>query len=85
MPNHVRADGRVRGAAADNIITAPIARFCELAGIGRSKTYELIAAGEIESVVLGGRRLVVIDSWRRLVEAAPRDRGPRRQTSSAAQ
>jgi hypothetical protein len=83
MPNYVRAYGRVRGAAADDIITAPIARFCEMAGIGRSQTYKMIAAGELESVVLGGRRLIVIDSWRRLVETAPRDRGPRQQTSPA--
>jgi hypothetical protein len=69
MSNHVRAYGQVRGTPATDIITAPIDRFCELAGIGRSKVYELIGAGELESVVLGGRRLVVIDSWLRLIAA----------------
>jgi excisionase family DNA binding protein len=64
------------GANMD-IITARIEDFCRLAGIGRSKVYEMIATGEIESVHLGGRRLIVVDSWRRLVAAAPRDLGPR--------
>jgi excisionase family DNA binding protein len=58
-------------AAPDDrdIITAPIDRFCRLAGIGRSKTYELIANGTLDSVFVGGRRLIVVDSWRRLVVA----------------
>jgi excisionase family DNA binding protein len=60
-----------------DIITATIPEFCRISGIGRSKTYELIASGEIESVVCGGRRLIVVDSWRRLVAAARRDLGPR--------
>lgn len=64
-------------AAPDDreIITAPIDRFCRLAGIGRSKTYDLIADGTLDSVFVGGRRLIVIDSWRRLVAAALRPAG----------
>jgi excisionase family DNA binding protein len=60
-----------------DIITSRIDDFSRLSGIGRSKVYEMIAAGEIESVYIGGRRLIVVDSWRRLVEAAPRDLGRR--------
>jgi excisionase family DNA binding protein len=56
-------------------ITATIPQFCRLSGIGRSKTYELLASGEIESILVGSRRLIVVDSWRRLVAAAPRDFG----------
>ena len=72
MYKHVRADGRFRGPAADDIITAPIDRFCQLAGIGRSKAYELIADGILDSVLVADRRLIVIDSWRRLIAEAPR-------------
>jgi excisionase family DNA binding protein len=77
MERHMRADGRLRGAGTDDIITATVDEFCHLAGLGRSKVYEMLGDGKIESVLLGGRRLIVVDSWRRLVAAAPRDLGPR--------
>jgi len=54
------------------IITATIPEFCRISGIGRSKTYELIADGILDSVLVAGRRLIVIDSWRRLIAEAPR-------------
>jgi hypothetical protein len=57
-----------------DIITATIPEFCRISGIGRSKTYELIATRELESILCSGRRLIVIDSWRRLIASAPRDR-----------
>jgi excisionase family DNA binding protein len=48
-------------------ITATIAEFCKLSGIGRSKTYELLAAGDLESIHVGVRRLIVVASYRRFV------------------
>lgn len=53
---------------SDRIITAPIADFCILSGLGRSRVYELLADGTLESVKIGKRRLVIIDSYRRLIE-----------------
>lgn len=35
-----------------------VAEFVELIGISRSKTYQLIATGELETVKVGTRRLV---------------------------
>lgn len=35
-------------------------------GVGRSKTYELIQAGKLETVTIGRRRLVRTDSIRAL-------------------
>ncbi len=49
-------------------ITAPIGEFCRISGIGRSRVYELIGDGSLESFTLGKRRLIVIDSYRRLIE-----------------
>jgi excisionase family DNA binding protein len=66
-----------------DIITATVSEFCRISGIGRSKTYEMIATGELESILCGGRRLIVIDSWRRLVASAPRDLGSRPATPTA--
>ncbi len=37
-------------------------------GISRSKLYELIGAGEVETVKLGSATLVIVDSLRALVE-----------------
>jgi predicted DNA-binding transcriptional regulator AlpA len=52
----------------DDIITATIPEFRRLSGISRSRIYELLNAGELESVCIGARRLVLIDSYRRLIE-----------------
>jgi hypothetical protein len=49
-------------------ITTTIPEFKRLSGIGRSRIYELLDAGELESVHVGARRLIVVDSYRRLLE-----------------
>jgi excisionase family DNA binding protein len=41
-------------------------------GLSRSKVYDLIAAGKLEAVKLGGRTLVTASSIRALVDASPR-------------
>jgi hypothetical protein len=48
-------------------ITATIPEFRRLSGIGRSRIYELLDTGELESVYLGARRLILIDSYRQLL------------------
>ncbi len=42
-------------------------------GIGRTKTYDLIAEGLLETVSIGSRRLVKVASITALVEAAARE------------
>jgi hypothetical protein len=49
-------------------ITATIPEFVRLSGIGRTRVYELLNAGELEYVEFGRRRLIVIGSYRRLIE-----------------
>jgi hypothetical protein len=53
---------------ADNIITAPIPEFCLISGLGRSKIYELLGASSLQSIKVGKRRLIIVDSWKRLVD-----------------
>jgi excisionase family DNA binding protein len=43
-------------------ITVRVREACRLTGIGRSKLYELIAAGEIEIIKIGSITLVPIAS-----------------------
>ncbi|MGH7055816.1 MAG: hypothetical protein ACREFK_03670 [Stellaceae bacterium] len=45
-------------------ITMPVPEFCRVSGIGHSRLYDLINTGEIESVLIGRRRLIVVDSYR---------------------
>jgi len=52
----------------DQQITATVAEFCRISGIGRSLTYEMIGDGRLDSITIGKRRLIVLDSYRRLVE-----------------
>jgi excisionase family DNA binding protein len=48
-------------------IAVRIREACRLTGIGRSKLYELIAAGEIEIVKVGTITLIPVDSLRSFV------------------
>lgn len=45
---------------------------CRLAGIGRTKFYELINDGKVKTVTIGRRRLVLIASIREMLEAQGR-------------
>ena len=40
-----------------------VTEFLRRVGIGRTKLYELIDAGELETFLLDGKRMVVIASW----------------------
>lgn len=55
-------------------LTVRIADATQMLGIGRSKLYELIGAGEVETIKLGTATLIVVESIHALVE---RRRGPR--------
>jgi excisionase family DNA binding protein len=48
----------------------PIPNTCEVLGIGRSKVYQLINAGLLETVKIGRRRLVRVASIRAVADAA---------------
>jgi len=50
------------------LITASIVNFCEMSGLGRSKVYELLDAGDLDSIKVGKRRLIVLDSYHKLIE-----------------
>lgn len=43
-------------------IAVPVNEACRIGGFGRTLCYELIAQGKLKAVVIGRRRLVLIDS-----------------------
>jgi excisionase family DNA binding protein len=47
--------------------TTSIAETAQALGLGRTKTYELINEGRLETVKIGRRRLVKVQSIRRLL------------------
>jgi len=49
-------------------ISCTIAEACAASGIGRTKLYEAMADGRLESVKVDNRRLVLVPSLLRLVE-----------------
>ena len=49
--------------------TCTIAEACRATGLGRSKLYELIGAGHLDTARIGRRRLVRVSSLLRLVQA----------------
>lgn len=50
-----------------NQIAASVSETARTLGIGRTLVYEMIADGRLETFKLGRRRLVTIESIRRLV------------------
>jgi len=55
-----------------DILTVRIRDACRMTGIGRSKRYELIAAGQIDTVKIGAMTLIPIDSLRALIDSGRR-------------
>lgn len=49
-------------------ITITVKRFTEISGICRSTTYEMIKSGALRSVRIMGKRLIVVESYHRLVQ-----------------
>jgi excisionase family DNA binding protein len=47
-------------------LTCSVAEACKAIGLSRSKVYELISGGEVQSVTIGRRRLVSVPSLQRL-------------------
>jgi hypothetical protein len=60
-----------------DIISAPVREFSRISGLGESTIWAMIHDGRLESIAIGRRRLVLIESYRRLIEqqraAPPRD------------
>ena len=53
-------------------LTVRIPVAVQLTGIGRSKLYELIAAGEVDIVKIGASTLITVVSLRRLIQKSRR-------------
>jgi excisionase family DNA binding protein len=49
-------------------ITATVSDFSRLTGLGRSTIYALLGDRRLDSIKVGKRRLIVLDSYRRLIE-----------------
>jgi excisionase family DNA binding protein len=58
-------------------ISASVKEFARISGLGESTVWAMIHDGRLESIAIGRRRLVLIESYRRLIEqqraAPPRD------------
>jgi excisionase family DNA binding protein len=51
-------------------ITCSVKEAAELTGLGKTTLYALLAQGRITGIRIGTKRLIHVDSLRRLVEAA---------------
>jgi hypothetical protein len=57
-----------QASRAPDLISTTIADFCRLSGLGRSRVYIMLADGTLESIKIGKRRLILIDSYRKLID-----------------
>ena len=53
-----------------DLITARIDEFSRLTGLHRNTIYRMLERGELRSVKLGGCRLILMDSYRELLQRA---------------
>jgi excisionase family DNA binding protein len=51
-------------------ITATVSEACQMTGLGKTKIFELLAAKKITGTLVGKRRLIHVESLRRLLGAA---------------
>jgi hypothetical protein len=60
-----------------DVISAPVREFARISGLGESTIWAMIHDGRLETIAIGRRRLVLIDSYRRLIKQqraeAPKD------------
>jgi hypothetical protein len=60
-----------------DVISAPVRGFARISGLGESTVWAMIHDGRLETIAIGRRRLVLIDSYRRLIKQqraeAPKD------------
>jgi excisionase family DNA binding protein len=49
-------------------LTCTILEACEATGLGRTKLYDLIGAGHLDTVAIGRRRLVLVSSLLELIK-----------------
>jgi hypothetical protein len=49
-------------------ITAPVNEFAQLSGLGVSTVWAMVKDKRLETIAIGRRRLIVIDSYRQLIE-----------------
>ena len=54
-------------------ITVPIDEFCKLTDICRSVVYAYLQSNELRSVKIGRRRMIVVASYKEMVERAMRE------------
>lgn len=59
-------------------ITATVAQFITISGLSKDSVYKLIRDGEIRSVVICGRRLIDIASYRTLIARTSQHMSPTR-------
>jgi hypothetical protein len=50
---------------------APINRWCEISGMGRTSTYQRIAAGHLRAIKLGTRLLIDVDHGLKFMARQP--------------
>lgn len=48
-------------------LTCTIEEACDATGLGRTKLYELIGGGHLDTITIGRRRQVLVRSLRRLI------------------
>jgi excisionase family DNA binding protein len=69
LPDTQHASLAIEGAVPfSQRLTCTINEACEATGLGRTKLYELIGAGALDTITVGRRRLVSVRSLRTLLE-----------------
>ncbi|MGJ5197158.1 excisionase family DNA-binding protein [Bradyrhizobium sp. HKCCYLRH1030] len=67
--------GEPKSIPFDQRLTCTIHEASEVTGLGRTKLYELIGAGQLTTITVGRRRLVLVSSLHALLHVTPSEPG----------
>jgi hypothetical protein len=54
-------------------LTVPLGEFLELSGIGRTCVYAMLRSGELLSITIGKKRMILVSSYKEVIERAMRE------------
>ena len=52
----------------DERISASVSEFCQISGLGPSSVWKLLREGELQSIAVGRRRLILLASYHQFIE-----------------
>lgn len=57
------------GPPLNDLRTVSVRKLCAISGLSKTSVRALLTSGQIESIKAGGRRLILLESWKSYLQA----------------